>query len=90
LSTLSVHRGREFSQSGVEATGSPQEPSASGYGITNLDVSIENLFGLKHHAKSIDLVNCRVMKMLTGILNFVLGLKKLDNITKRLHGYIFI
>jgi hypothetical protein len=69
---------------GLEATGLLKEAAALGYGITSLDASIEDLFGLKHQANRADLVHCLVMKMLTGTLNFVAGLKKLDGILKGL------
>jgi hypothetical protein len=75
---------------GVKATGLPKEVAASGPGITSLGASIEDLLGFKHCAKRFGLVHVRIMKMLTGILNAVFALKKLDNTTKRFDGDIFL
>jgi hypothetical protein len=62
----------------LEANGLPKEAAASGHDVTSLGASIEGLFGLVHRAKRADLIQYRVMKTRTGVLDFVLGLKKLE------------
>jgi hypothetical protein len=58
LSSLLVRNGKR------ETTELLKEAAASRYGITGLDASIEDLFGLKHrakHGKCANLVHCHVM-----------------------------